>query len=196
MAKFALQLLTICSLTGPGCVYYTPSPDNDLESWTVTTPLGPPGKYLFKRRWTKLTIDVSTKPGDEATHENLKKFVQNLQAQNSRDRSTKKTRKGKLRECHFVTDEHRIPRRFHALAHCFFAIFGLSLPYSWFLYFSIGHVNYRIEKKVFSLNEDETSQTSDFDGDLTTDSDDNKSSGDEEKDKNDSDSDVPLLVVD
>ena len=189
-------LIFICSLTGPGCVYYTPSLDDDLESWTVTTPLGPPAKYLFKRRWTKLTIDVSTKPGDEETHENLKQFVQTLQAQNSRDRSTKKTRKGKRRECHFVTDEHRIPRRFHFLAHFFFTIFGLSLPYSWFLYFSIGHVNYRIDKKLFSSKEDDISQTTQVNGDLSTDSDDFKSNTDEEKNKNDSDSDEPLIVID
>ena len=169
--------------------------DNDSESWTVSTPLGPPSEYLFKRRWTKLTIDISTKPGDEVTHEKLKQFVRNLQAQNYKDRSPKKSRKGKHKEFLLVTNEHKIPRRFHFLVHFVFTILGLSLPYSWFLYFSIGHVNYRIEKKLFTSNEDETSEITEVDGDLTTDSDDNKSDADQENNKKDSDSDVPLLEI-
>ena len=56
-------------------------------------------------------------------------------------------------------------------------------------------MNYRIEKKLFTSNEDETSEITEVDGDLTTDSDDNKSDADQENNKKDSDSDVPLLEI-
>ena len=158
-----------------------------MESWTVTTPLGPPSEHLFKSRWTKLTIDVSTKPGDEATHENLKQFVQTLQAQNPKDRTAKKAHKRK-QSCILVTNDiQKLPLRFHAIFQHMFAIIGLSLPYSWFLLCSIGHVNYKIDKKVFTTQEGERSQTTEVDDDLITD-------GDEDNNIS-SESDVSLLEI-
>ena len=158
-----------------------------MESWTVTIPLGPPSEHLFTRRWTKLTIDISTKCGDEATHENLKQFELNLQAQNPNDKTAKKAHRSK-QSCILVTnDTQKLPLRFHAAIQCVFAIIGLNLPYSWFLYFSIGHVNYKIDKKVFTIQEGGTSQTTDVDDDLITDGDEDKNSS--------SESDVSLLEI-
>ena len=143
-----LQISNFLSEADCGC--YHPPIDKDIESWTTGTPLGPPSRSLFKRRWTRLTVDVISRAGDKATDDNVKRFLWNFLFLNPKYWDQKRFKRKNLKAILVADDIHDIPGRFSSLVYYTFVFLGLYIPYSMFLDYSFGHVHYRIDKKVFA----------------------------------------------
>ena len=137
-------------LSGVECDCYHPPIDNDIESWTIDTPLGPPSRSLFKKRWTRLTVDVISRAGDKVTDDNVRRFLWNFLFLNPKYWDQNRFKRKNPRAILVADDIHDIPRRFSSLVYYTFVFLGLYMPYSWFLYNTIGRVDYQIIKRIFA----------------------------------------------
>ena len=117
----------------------------------TTTSYGePPSLELFRKRYTKLHISVTSHPGDSETQRELIAARRTFKEQHRGHDSTRRlTTKNRTFEKLFVSDNGMTPWIFHPFFYWIFALLGLSLPYRWGIYCTIGHVRYRIEKTVF-----------------------------------------------
>ena len=130
-----------------------------------------PSVEMFYRRFTKLVIYSDIKPGDKQVFENMK---------NTR-KAFKQEHKGHDDELHLYIDDDTVEkflvrrddndptpgRFFNKTAYWVFTFLALSLPYRWYLYCSMGHIKFKVKRRVFGqgtrqaeniVNQDEPNQ--------------------------------------
>ena len=117
---------------------------------TISTNYGEPSSDLFKKRYTKLNIEVVVRPGDIETQQemiqNRRQVKEQHRGHDSRHNFQTVNRKTMRL---FVSDNDTTPWIFHPVIYWCFALLGLSLPYRWYLYCSVGHIRFHIQKRVF-----------------------------------------------
>ena len=103
---------------------------------------------MFKKIYTKLSIDIAVNPGDD--------YTQNEIMQNRKE--IKRTHKGHIVKLktdnhksvsYLVADTNTVPTVFHPIYYYVFSLLGLSLPYRWYMYFNVGHVKVKVMKLVY-----------------------------------------------
>ena len=109
-----------------------------------------PSERMFKEKFTKLKIQVTINPGDRFTQdEMIRNREQFLELHSGHEaQQTVKTHNHTVLT-YFVGDNKVVSRIFTRTIYWIFALLGLSLPYRWFVFFTVGHVDFRIKKRVF-----------------------------------------------
>ena len=115
----------------------------------INTNCPEPSLELFKKHFTKLTIQVVVRPGDIETQQEM---IENRRQVKEQHRGHDTRRKfqtvNRKTMSLFVSDNSTTPWMFHLVCYGCFALLGLSLPYRWYLYCSVGHIRFHIEKRV------------------------------------------------
>ena len=140
---------------------------SDLYYWhtgTVecVTPLGPPTTKMFTRKLTHLTILTTVRPADAETQSDMnRQREQFLNRHIGHDKAQRYHTKNYFEENYLVSnnDYTFLPKIFRPSLYRIFAFLGFSMPYRWILFFSIGHVRYKIEKYAGVLPDSGQSQT-------------------------------------
>ena len=105
-----------------------------------------PSQDIFKRTYTKLNIEVSVHPGDRQTQEEILRQRQIILRGHS-DQKLKINNRTSF--SYVVGDSNIIPTLCKPVFYYTFALLGLSLPYRWCVYLNVGHVKFKINKRVF-----------------------------------------------
>ena len=115
-----------------------------------STNYGQPSSNLFAKRYTKLNEQVTVRPGDTQTQEEMMENRRQLKQQH-RGHDTRRSLQtvNRKAESFFVSDNDTTPWIFHPIFYWCFALFGISLPYRWCLYCTVEHIRFQIEKTVF-----------------------------------------------
>ena len=126
----------------------------DLYYWHTVTmdcvaPLGPPTTKMFTRKLTHLTIMTTVRPADAITQTDMnRQREQFLNRHMGHDKAQRFHTTNYFEENYLVSnsDNTFLPKLFRPYLFRIFAFLGLSMPYRWVLFLSIGHVRYKIEK--------------------------------------------------
>ena len=105
-----------------------------------------PSVDIFKRTYTKLNIQVSVHPGDRQTQEEILRQRRMILEEYS-DHSLRINNRKSFD--YVVGDSNIIPTLCKPAFYYTFALLGLSLPYRWCVYLNVGHVKFKINKRVF-----------------------------------------------
>ena len=108
-----------------------------------------PTEDIFKRTYTKLNIQVSVHPGDRQTQEKILRQRQLILHGYLGHNPSQLKIKNHTSFSYLVGDSNIIPFLCKPVLYYTFAILGLSLPYRWCVYLSVGHVKFNIKKRVF-----------------------------------------------
>ena len=132
--------------TGKETSVYTFSSTNVERS----TNYGEPSLNLFSKRYTKLNVQVTVRPGDTETQEEMMENRRQLKQQH-RGHDTRRSLQivNRKAESFLVSDNDTTPWIFHPFFYWCFALLGLSVPYRWCLYYTVGHIRFQIQKTVF-----------------------------------------------
>ena len=108
-----------------------------------------PTEHIFKRTYTKLNIQLSVHPGDRETQAEILRQRQMILHGHSGHNPSQLKIKNHTSFSYLVGDNNAIPFLCKPVFYYTFAILGLSLPYRWCVYLSVGHVKFNIKKRVF-----------------------------------------------
>ena len=121
-----------------------------FRSTNVQTSCKPvPTEDIFKSTYTKLNIQLSVHPGDQQTLEEILRQRQLILHGHSGHNPSQLKIKNHTSFSYLVGDSNTIPFLCKPVFYYTFAILGLSLPYRWCVYLSVGHVKFNIKKRVF-----------------------------------------------
>ena len=108
---------------------------------------------MFKRQFTKLDIEITVKPGDEHTQNEIIYHRERFRSSQVRGGCTYRKLKtdNRMEFSYFVGNTGTIPLILAPALYWLFALLGHSLFYRFFVYVYIGHVRYKVKKRVFEL---------------------------------------------
>ena len=126
----------------------------DVRLWQTRTvqcitPLGPPTTKMFTRKFTHLTIMITIRSADAETQNDMNRQREEfLESHRGHDQAIRFQTINYFEENLLVTNEPYLPRLFQPWLYRIFAIVGLSIPYRFLIFLSIGHIRYKIKKYV------------------------------------------------
>ena len=116
----------------------------------ISTNYREPSSDLFKKCFTKLNIQMVVRPGDIETQQEMIENKRRLKEQHKGHDSERNLQTVNRKTMSlFVSDKSTTPWMFHPVFYWGFTLLGLSLPYRWWLYCSVGHIRFHIEKRIF-----------------------------------------------
>ena len=130
----------------------------DVRLWQTQTvkcitPQGPPTAKMFTRKLTHLTIMTTVRSADAETQSDMNRQREEfLESHWGDDQAIRFQTTNYFEVNHLVTDDPHLPRLFQPCLYRTFAVLGLSMPYRFILFLSIGHIRYKIKKYVKSQN--------------------------------------------
>ena len=123
-------------------------------------PLEIPSEQMFQRKVTKLVVCISSHPGDkEVQKEMILDRERFRESHKGHDKDLKLTTQNRIVDTYLVSDDQSAVFSFTLLfvimsmLFCFFL-----LPYRWYLFCTMGHIKYKINKRVYSVQEPGTIQ--------------------------------------
>ena len=120
-------------------------------------PLEIPSEQMFQRKVTKLIICTSSHPGDKEVQKDMildrERFCE---SHKGHDEDLQLTTKNRSVEIYFVSDDHSAVFSFtwFSIIKIIIMMFCcLLLPYRLYLFCTMGHMKYRINKRVYRVQE-------------------------------------------
>ena len=123
--------------------------NNTVE--TTTNYSQQPSANIFSKKFTKLILRTSVRPGDENTQNEIisaRESFRNGHALHG-DFDTVRT-ENRRSKTYFVGNSGTIPWVFTKAIYWIIALLGLSIVHRLFIYIYIGHVSYKVKKCVFT----------------------------------------------
>ena len=111
-----------------------------------------PSENMFKKKFTKLSIKITVHPGDQHTQDEIISSRKRCLERHLRHGAYKIQTQNHLEISYFVGNTETIPFMFSPAIYWIFGWAGMSLLYRLFIYIYVGHVRYKIRKRVFKLD--------------------------------------------
>ena len=122
---------------------------SNLQTSVATNFASNVSEKIFKRKLTRLNVTITVTPGDtEILEEVSRKRDEFL---DMHDYIEMEILTQRTMNCIVGDNTEDLPFRYNPKLFFVISILGLAMPYSWLLYLSVGHVNYRVVKKVTSI---------------------------------------------
>ena len=125
-------------------------------------PLEIPSEKMFQRKVTKLVICTSSRPGDKDVQKEMILDRERFSEEHKgHDEQLFLTTENRFVETYFVSDDQSAVfciTLFSCLISVILCCF--LLPYKWFLFCTMGRIKYKIDKRVYSVQEPGTIQIS------------------------------------
>ena len=103
---------------------------------------------MFTRKLTHLTIMTTVRPADAETQCNINRQREEFAERHRNHNNRPKLYTVNYFEDNYLVSDDALPRLFQPSVYRIFTFLGLSMPYRWVLFFSIGHKRYSIKKYV------------------------------------------------
>lgn len=139
---------------------------NEYHFHTTTNSLGDISEDIFRRKLTKLDLEVSVKPKDKLVKEEMKESQKAFMNEHKGHDKMLKVKTKNLSQKKYLVMENENDR-FKKTRFWVAAAVGMSLPYRWFLLFKIGHVKCSISKRVSSSDRPPSMSLSSVKSDLS-----------------------------
>ena len=125
----------------------------DVKYWNTrsvdcVTPQGPPTTKMFTRKLTHLTIMTTVRPANAETQSYMNRQREEFVERHKNHNEKPKFHTINYFEENYLVSDDTLPGLFQPSIYRIFAFLGLSMPYRWAVFFSIGHKIYRIKKYV------------------------------------------------
>ena len=128
----------------------------NTNSVDCVAPQEPLTTKMFTRKITHLTIMTTVRPADSEIQCDMNRQREQFVEKHRNHNERPKFLTINYFEDNYLVSDDTLPRLLHSSIYRILTFLGLSMPYRWILFFSIGHKRYRIKK--YAKEQDRQSQ--------------------------------------
>ena len=115
-----------------------------------------PSDDIFQRNFTKVTVVDEIRPGDVFEMDKLERSKEQFKQEHKGHGDKLRLSMTTGSETRYLVRKninHPVPERFRSSSWYWICTFlGLSLPYRWYYYCGVGHLKFKVSRKVYSQN--------------------------------------------